>query len=187
MGDGVNIAARLEGLAEPGGVYVSGTVFDHVKGKVELDFTDHGEHQVKNIPGQLRVYSVDFASRKGTAGDVAVPLTQAAEPRPDPTSKEPGGTGIEIDLSLPDNPSIAVLPFNNMSADQERSNFADGISEDIITALSKNDSLLVVARNSTFTYKGQAVDVKQVSREQGVRYVLEGSVRKAGIRVRIAH
>ena len=180
-GDGVNIAARLEGLAEPGGVCVSGTVFDHVKGKVELEFTDQGEHQVKNIPGPLRVYSVDFVSGTGTARDVAARPDQTAEP----VRKEPSGSGIEIDLSLPENPSVAVLPFANMSADAEQEFFADGMAEDIITALSKVDGLLVVARNSTFTYKGQAVDVKQVSREQGVRYVLEGSVRKAGNRVRI--
>jgi adenylate cyclase len=184
-GDGVNIAARLEGLAEPGGVCVSGTVFDHVKGKVDLDFADLGEQQVKNIPQSLRVYSVAFGPKKGTSrAAVALPVKRV-EPKAEPTRKEPSDAEIGIDLSLPDNPSIAVLPFANMSADPEQEFFSDGITEDIITALSKIGGLLVVARNSTFTYKGQAVDVKQVSREQGVRYVLEGSVRRAGSRVRV--
>ena len=184
-GDGVNIAARLEGLAEPGGICVSGTVFDHVKGKVDLDFADLGERQVKNIPGSLRVYSVAPGTKEGTTHDAVAPLYQTAEPETGPARKESGEAVIGIDLSLPDTPSIAVLPFANMSADPEQEYFSDGITEDIITALSKISSLLVVARNSTFTYKGRAVDVKQVSREQGVRYVLEGSVRKASNRVRV--
>jgi adenylate cyclase len=184
-GDGVNIAARLEGLAEPGGVCVSGTVFDHVKGKVELDFADQGEQRVKNIPGLLRVYAIAFDGREGRGRAAAPPPGLAAEPEAESARKEPDDSGIGIDLSLPDYPSIAVLPFANMSTDPEQEFFSDGITEDIITALSKIGSLLVVARNSTFTYKGQAVDVKQVSREQGVRYVLEGSVRKAGNRVRV--
>jgi adenylate cyclase len=184
-GDGVNIAARLEGLAEPGGVCVSGTVFDHVKGKVELDFADQGEQRVKNIPGLLRVYAIAFDGREGRGRAAAPPPGLAAEPEAEPARKEPDDSGIGIDLSLPDYPSIAVLPFANMSTDPEQEFFSDGITEDIITALSKIGSLLVVARNSTFTYKGRAVDVKQVSREQGVRYVLEGSVRKAGNRVRV--
>jgi len=180
-GDGVNVAARLEALADPGGVCVSGTVYDHVKGKVELDFTDLGEQQVKNIPGSLRVYNVAFGATEGTArGTVALTAHSTK-----PSQKEPDESGIGIDLSLPDYPSIAVLPFANMSTDPEQEFFSDGITEDIITALSKISSLLVVARNSTFTYKGRAVDVKQVSREQGVRYVLEGSVRKVGTRVRV--
>ena len=180
-GDGVNIAARLEALAEPGGVCVSGTVFDHVKGKVELDFADQGEQRVKNIPDMLRVYAIAFYGREGPGRAAAPPPGQTTEQ----ARNEPGDSEIGIDLSLPDYPSIAVLPFANMSADPEQEFFSDGITEDIITALSKIGSLLVVARNSTFTYKGTAVDVKQVSREQGVRYVLEGSVRKAGNRVRV--
>jgi adenylate cyclase len=180
-GDGVNVAARLEALADPGGVCVSGTVYDHVKGKVELDFTDLGERQVKNIPGPLRVYNVVFGATEGPARTAVAPAAQGTQA----TQKEPDDSGIGIDLSLPDYPSIAVLPFANMSTDPEQEFFSDGITEDIITALSKIGSLLVVARNSTFTYKGTAVDVKQVSREQGVRYVLEGSVRKAGNRVRV--
>ncbi len=184
-GDGVNVAARLEGLAEPGGICISRTVFNHVKGKVDLGFEDLGEQEVKNIPEPVRVYSIALDRKKGTAHDAVASQGQAAESDAKPAQKESDEAVIGIDLSLPDNPSIAVLPFANMSADPEQEFFSDGISEDIITALSKINSLLVVARNSTFTYKGQAVDVKQVSREQGVRYVLEGSVRKAGNRVRV--
>ena len=167
FGDGVNIAARLEGLAEAGGVCVSGTVFDHVRNKVGVEFEDLGERQVKNIPEPLRVYRV---------------AAQMAEEDRPASSFE---ASIGLDFSVPDYPSIAVLPFTVMSADPEQEFFADGVAEDIITALSKISRLMVVARNSTFTYKGKAVDVKQVSREQGVRYVLEGSVRKAGDRVRV--
>jgi len=161
-GDGVNVAARLEGLADPGGICISGAAFDAVDGKLDLTFENVGEQQVKNIAKPVRIYRLASAS------------SQAGSPiRP----KEP--------LPLPDKPSIAVLPFDNMSGDPEQEFFSDGITEDIITALSKIGNLLVVARNSTFTYKGHAVDVKQVSREQGVRYVLEGSVRKASKRVRV--
>ncbi len=167
FGDEVNVAARLEGLAKAGGVCVSGTVFDHVRNKVGLVFEDLGQRQVKNISEPLRVYRV----AAGTA----------EEDRP----ASPFEASIGLDFSVPDYPSIAVLPFTVMSADPEQEFFADGVSEDIITALSKISRLMVVARNSTFTYKGKAVDVKQVSREQGVRYVLEGSVRKAGNRVRV--
>ena len=158
-GDGVNIAARLEGLAEPGGIYVSASVYDQVAGKLELSFEDLGEHTLKNIAKPVRIY------RAGTGGT----REHAAPPT----------------LALPDKPSIAVLPFENMSGDPEQEYFADGIVEDIITALSRFNALFVIARNSSFTYKGRAVDIKQVGRELGVRYVLEGSVRKAGNRVRI--
>jgi TolB-like protein/Tfp pilus assembly protein PilF len=166
-GDGVNIAARLETLAEAGGVFISGTVFDHVRNKVALEFEDLGEHQVKNIPEPLRVYRLMV----DTAQEVRSASSFEAE--------------IGLDFSIPDTPSIAVLPFTVMGDDPEQVFFADGVAEDIITALSKISRLLVVARSSTFTYKGRAVDVKRVSREQGVRYVLEGSVRKAGKRVRV--
>ena len=162
-GDGVNVAARLEELAKPGGVCVSGTVFEHVSGKADIAFDDMGEREVKNIAKPIQIYAWTDAST-ATVGRTAAPTD---------------------DPPLPDEPSIAVLPFTNMSGDPEQEFFADGIAEDIITALSKVTNLLVIARNSTFTYKGQAVDVKQVSRDQGVRYVLEGSVRKAGNRVRI--
>ena len=157
-GDGVNVAARLEGLADPGGVCVSGTVFDQVKGKLDAGFEDLGPQQVKNIAEPVRAYRVTSAS-----------ITLA------PTS----------DLPLPEKPSIAVLPFDNMSDDHAQEYFSDGIAEDLTTALSRFDWLFVVARNSAFTYKGEAVDVKRVGRELGVRYVLEGSVRRFGSRVRV--
>ena len=159
-GDGVNIAARLEGLAEPGAVYISGTAYDHVRDKLDLAFEDMGEQQVKNIARPVRVFCV-----------AAPVIGQAAAVKPT--------------LALPDKPSIAVLPFTNLSGDPEQDYFADGIVDDIITALSRVHWLFVIARNSSFTYKGKAVDVKQVGRELGVRYVLEGSVRKAANRVRI--
>jgi adenylate cyclase len=161
-GDGVNVAARLERLAPPGGICISGTVFDQVDGKLDVEFENLGERQVKNIAKPVRVYRV------GAGGAAAAPQGSA------PAA-----------LALPDRPSIAVLPFDNMSGDPEQEYFADGISEDLITALSKVHWFFVTARNSTFTYKGQAVDVGRVSRELGVRYVLEGSVRKSGNRVRI--
>jgi adenylate cyclase len=163
FGDGVNIAARLEALSEPGGVLVSNTIYDHVRDRLPLLFEDLGEQQVKNIARPVRVYRVR--------------VNDAPPNAPPPTSPAP--------LPLPDKPSIAVLPFANMSGDPEQEYFADGMVEEIITALSRIRWLFVIARNSTFTYKGQAVDVKQVGRELGVRYVLEGSVRKAGGRVRI--
>ncbi len=158
LGDGVNIAARLESLAEPGAIYVSAVVRDQVGNKLPLDFGDLGDQQVKNIAQAIRVYRV-----------------QATAPTTPPLAA----------LPLPEKPSIAVLPFQNMSGDPEQEYFADGMVEEIITALSRIRWLFVIARNSSFTYKGQAVDVKQVGRELGVRYVLEGSVRKGGNRVRI--
>jgi adenylate cyclase len=161
LGDGVNIAARLEGIAEPGGICLSDDVFRQVRGKVEVEFADLGEQSLKNIARPLRVYRVELAA--GTK-----------QPATPPTA-----------LPLPDKPSIAVLPFANMSGDPEQEYFADGMAEEIITALSRIRWLFVIARNSSFTYKGQAADVKQVGRELGVRYVLEGSVRKGGNRVRI--
>jgi len=160
FGDGVNVAARLEGLAEPGGICVSARVQEDAAGRLDLAFEDIGEQQLKNIARPVRAYRVVTAARP------AVPV--------------PGS-----DPPLPDRPSIAVLPFANMSGDPEQEYFVDGMVEEIITALSRIRWLFVVARNSSFTYKGQAVDVKQVGRELGVRYVLEGSVRKAGRRVRI--
>ena len=155
FGDGVNIAARLEALAEPGGICISGTVRDQIGSKLPIALTDLGEQQVKNIAQPIRAYRV--------RGEANIGVTATPPP-------------------LPDKPSIAVLPFTNMSGDPEQEFFADGIAEDIITALSRYPSLFVIARNSCFTYKGRAVDVKQVGRELGVRYVLEGSVRKSGNR-----
>ena len=162
LGDGVNIAARIEGIAEPGGISISEDAWRQVHGKVAADFVDAGEQSLKNIARPVRVYRLDLA------------------PKPAAASKVPRPT-----LAPPDKPSIAVLAFNNMSGDPEQEYFSDGISEDIITDLSKLSELHVIARNSTFIYKGKPVDVKQVGRELGVRYVLEGSVRKSGNRVRV--
>ena len=160
-GDGVNLTARLEGLAEPGGICISGTAFDHVKNKLEVGFEDLGAQEVKNIAEPVRVYSV-----------VIDTVREAGPPEKSP-------------LPLPDKPSIAVLPFENMSGDPEQEYFSDGITEDIITDLSKVSGLFVIARHSSFTYRGKEVKLEQVGRELGVRFVLEGSVRKAGDRVRI--
>jgi len=160
FGDGVNIAARLEGLADPGGICVSARVQEDVAGKLDLTFEDLGEQNLKNIARPVRVYRVRL-------------VTVEATPKASLTKSGPA-------LPLPDKPSIAVLPFQNMSGDPEQDYFADGMVEEIITALSRIRWLFVIARNSSFTYKGQAIDVKQVGRELGVRYVLEGSVRKAG-------
>jgi TolB-like protein/class 3 adenylate cyclase len=161
FGDGVNLAARLEGIAEPGGICVSGRVQSDVTGKVDATFDNLGEQNLKNIARPVRAFSVRLV------GNPAKPAVE-----------QPA-------LTLPDKPSIAVLPFQNMSGDPEQEYFADGMVEEIITALGRIPWLFVIARNSSFTYKGQAVDIKQVGRELGVRYVLEGSVRKGGNRVRI--
>ena len=170
-GDGVNIAARLEGEAPPGGIVVSGTAQEFVRGRLKATFEDLGELSLKNIERPVRAFRVTWQ-----AADWPV-VGDAPAPSPAPTSA-PG-------LALPDKPSIAVLPFQNMSGDPEQEYFVDGLVEDVITALSRFRSLFVIARNSSFTYKGRAVDIKQVGRELGVRYVLEGSVRKAGNRIRI--
>jgi Adenylate and Guanylate cyclase catalytic domain len=156
-GDGVNVAARLEALAEPDGICVSRVVHDQVRDKVDFGFEDLGEQQVKNIARPVHVYRI--------------PLAEAAR--------------TKALLSLPNKPSLAVLPFQNMTGDADQDYFVDGIVEEITTAISRLPWLFVIARNSSFTYKGRAVDVKQVARELGVSYVLEGSVRKAGNRVRI--
>jgi TolB-like protein/tetratricopeptide (TPR) repeat protein len=170
LGDGVNVASRLEGLAEPGGICVSARVQEDCTGKIDLAFEDMGEQALKNIVRPLRVYRV---------------RSDGPLPSPPPRAGEGRVGGAAPALLLPDKPSIAVLPFANMSGGPEQEYFADGMVEEIITALSRIRWLFVIARNSTFTYKGRAVDVKQVGRELGVRYVLEGSVRKAGGRVRI--
>ncbi|WP_343040453.1 adenylate/guanylate cyclase domain-containing protein [Nitratireductor arenosus] len=160
LGDGVNVAARIEGIARPGGICISASVYDQVRHKLDLDFEDRGLREVKNIAEPVRTYAVN---PKGLALDA----------------------GDDGRLVIAGAPSIAVLPFDNMSGDAEQDYFSDGITEDIITDLSKISRLMVIARNSSFTYKGRAVDVKQVARELGVRHVLEGSVRKAGNRVRV--
>ena len=165
FGDGVNIAVRLEGIAEPGGISISDDARRQIRGKVDITFEDLGSQSLKNIAEPMRVWRVPNGR--------AVPAVP---------------TRLRVDdaaLTLPEKPSIAVLPFINMSGDPEQEYFADGIVEDIITALSHFKALFVIARNSSFTYKGRAVDVKQIGRELGVRYVLEGSVRKAANRVRI--
>ena len=162
FGDGINIAVRLEGLADPGSILISEKVYSEVDGKLDLAFEDRGEQQLKNISKPVRTYAV----RVGAYGAPIDRLSAAP--------------------SLPDKPSIAVLPFENMGGDPEQEYFADGMVEDIITALSRFKSLLVIARNSSFTYKGKAADLKQIGRELGVRYVLEGSVRKSGSRLRIS-
>src|SRR5262245_15735021 len=160
-GDGINIAVRLEGIADPGGILISEKVFSEVEGKLDVGFEDRGGQHLKNISRPVRAYAV-------CAGTHSVPTE-----------------GLGTAPPLPDKPSIAVLPFQNMSGDPEQDYFADGVVEDIITALSRFKSLFVIARNSSFIYKDRAVDVKQVGRELGVRYVLEGSLRKSAARARI--
>ncbi|MET0295347.1 MAG: adenylate/guanylate cyclase domain-containing protein, partial [Phenylobacterium sp.] len=163
LGDGVNVAARLEQLAEPDGVVISGTAFDQLRGGFGWTFASLGEQHLKNIERPVRAYRMIPA---GADGDAHPPEQPA--------------------LLLPDKPSLAVLPFDNLSGDPEQGYFADGIVEDIVTALSRVSGLFVIARNSGFAYRGLNVDVRRVARELGVRYVLEGSVRRAGDRVRIA-
>ena len=167
FGDGVNVAARLEALADPGGILVSSIVHDQVRDKLSFGFEDMGEHTVKNIARPISVHRVS--------------LTEATPP----TAVKSATASAKTEPSTVTRPSIAVLPFANMSGDPEQEYFADGISEEIITGLSRLRWLFVIARNSSFTYKGKAVDIKRVARELGVRYVLEGSVRKGGNRVRI--
>ncbi|MFQ5897295.1 MAG: tetratricopeptide repeat protein [Candidatus Methylomirabilia bacterium] len=209
-GDGVNIAARVEGLAEGGGISISGTVYDQVKNKLVLGYDSLGEHTVKNIAEPVRVYRIRMepgaAQAVGAAGGArggrrawrwvalgagACCLLIAAGvaiwslylwPSPPPAAVVSEGT---LALEIPDKPSIAVLPFENLSGDPEQEYFSDGITEDLITDLSKLSGLFVIARNSVFTYKDKPVKVQQVSQELGVQYVLEGSVRKADGRVRI--
>jgi adenylate cyclase len=159
-GEGVNIAARVESLAEAGGICISGSVYDHVENKLDYQYEYMGEQSVKNIKKPVRLYRIGV-------------------------KPEENGIGLGKDLELPDKPSIAVLPFDNMSADAGQDFFSDGLTEQIITGISKIKDLFVIARNSSFTYKGTAVNVRQVGRELGVGYVLEGSVQKAGTRVRI--
>src|SRR5438477_9610023 len=161
-GDGINIAVRLEGIADPGGILISEKVYSEIEGKLDAGFEDRGEQQLKNISKPIRA----FAVRAGAFSALSDRLSTAPP--------------------LPDKPSIAVLPFENMSGDPEQEYFADGMVEEIITALSRFKWLFVIARNSSFTFKGKAVDIKEVGRRLGVRYVLEGSVRKASGKVRIA-
>src|SRR6266404_1136406 len=159
-GDGVNISARLESLSEPGGLCISANVFEHVNGKLPHSFVSLGPQTLKNIDRPIQIYRL--AGKDG-----------------------PGPAVSAVELPLPNKPSIAVLPFVNMSADAEQSYFVDGLTEDLITDLSKVPELFVIARNSSFAYKGRSVDVRQIARELGVKYVLEGSARRAAGRVRI--
>jgi TolB-like protein/class 3 adenylate cyclase len=167
-GDGVNVAARLEGIAEPGGVCLSNDAYRQVRGKVEIVCDDMGPQLLKNIAEPMQSWRLRLAGQIPSA------------------AQSPSAVSKPQVLPLPDKPSIAVLPFQNMSGDPEQEYFADGMVEDIITALSRFKSLFVIARNSSFAYKGKSPDIRQVGRELGVRYVLEGSVRKAGSRLRIA-
>jgi adenylate cyclase len=206
-GDGVNIAARIEGLAEPGGICISGSAYEQIENKLALGYDYIGEHTVKNIVKPIRVYRVPTGpetlekvseEKKPTAGwqkaaaAVVIALLVVAgsvaiwkSSRP-PASPPMEAASVEkMAFPLPEKPSIAVLPFDNMSGDPEQEYFSDGMTEQIITGLSKISSIFVVARNSTFTYKGKSVKVQQVSEELGVRYVLEGSVQKSGEKLRI--
>ena len=203
-GDGVNIAARLESLGEPGGVTISGTVFDQVKNRIPVDFDFIGEQEVKNIADPIRAYraqssggqphppkaTMSFARRHAPVASVIILVLAASTfafwsyyHRQEVTAKT--SVAAAAPLQIPDRPSIAVLPFVNMSEDPKQEYFSDGMTEDVITSLSKLSGLFVIARNSVFTYKGRAVKPEQVSMELGVRYVLEGSVRKSENRVRI--
>jgi adenylate cyclase len=166
FGEGVNIAARIENECEPGSVCLSGSAFEQVRGKTIFAYGDLGERALKNIDRPVRLYAVRIAT---AASATSIPPVEAYRPLP-----------------LPDKPSIAVLPFQNMSGDPEQEYFADGIAEDVLTTLSKIQDLMVIARNSSFVFKGQTRDIREIGRTLGVRYVLEGSVRKAGNRVRLA-
>ena len=169
MGDGVNIASRLEGVASPGSICLSEDAYRQVRARLDLAVSDLGHTNLKNISEPMRIYSLEVG---GAA-------------RAKPVSDAPATGDLAARPAMPDKPSIAVLPFTNMSGDPEQEYFVDGMVEDIITALSRFNQLFVIARNSTFTYKGRAVDVRQVARELGVRYVLEGGVRRSGTRLRI--
>ncbi len=204
LGDGVNVAARLEGLAEPGGIRISDVVFKNVKGKLDLGFADLGPQNVKNIAEPVPTYRVlldpsdigKFVAdkrgpppfRRWAAGALVAVLVLAAGGlaiwRPWEPGMEPASSN-KAALALPDEPSIAVLPFTNLSGDPEQEYLSDGITESLISRLARLPDLFVIARNSSFTYKGEAVDVRQVGRDLGVRYILEGSVQKAGERLRI--
>jgi adenylate cyclase len=164
FGTAVNVAARLEGIAQPGGIVVSAAVRDAIAGKLAASFANLGLKTLKNIEEPVRAYALSAASKSTAAQTLEVKAASR----------------------LPDKPSIAVLPFDNLSGDRDQEYFADGMVEEIITALSRMRWLFVIARNSTFAYKGRAADIKQIGRELGVHYILEGSVRKAGSRVRIS-
>ncbi len=202
-GDGVNVAARIEAMAEPGGILISDLVLRQVRGKLDASFEDLGEKQLKNIPDPVRVFGVTVGSEPvaaprangsharrffaiaGAVVALAGLILWASWPRITGLALDAAGLTLPQNPPLPDKPSIVVLPFENMSGDPDQEYFSDGLSEDLTTQLSLNPDLFVIARNSAFTYKGRAVNVDQIGRELGVRYVLEGSVRKAGERIRV--
>ena len=173
FGDGVSVAARLQGLAEPGGIYVSRPVRDQIRGRLDIELDDLGRKELKNIAKPVHTFRLRLRGAGVAGAAAAAPVAGASE------------SAAAAEPALPDKPSIAVLPFDNMSTDPEQEYFSDGITEDIITDLSKLSALFVIARNSAFAYKGKSVNVQDAGRELGVRYVLEGSVRKAANRVRI--
>ncbi len=215
-GDGVNIAARLEGLAEPGGVCIAGAVYEQIKNKLALKYEDLGEQRVKNITEPVRVWRIRLEESGSPKSGVRSPESKGDRHKPrqvgiahlrwvvaglvliagtivavryfsrPPLSPQPSALVTQAEptpaLPLPDKPSIVVLPFVNMSEDPKQEYFSDGLTEDLTSDLSKISSLFVIARNSAFTYKGKAVKVQEISKELGVRYVLEGSVRKAGLK-----
>jgi TolB-like protein len=205
-GDGVNIAARVEGLADPGGICISGSAYEQIENKLALGYDYIGEHTVKNIVKPIRVYKVPTGPEilqkvidekrpapgwQRAALAVVIALVVAAGSVAIWKSFRPSTPPIEVAsveqmaFPLPDKPSIAVLPFNNLSGDPEQEYFSDGLTEEIIAALGSVPKLFVIARNSTFTYKGKPVKVQQVAEDLGVRYVLEGSVKKGGDKIRI--
>ncbi len=208
LGDGVNIAARLEGLAKPGGICVSGKVYDEVRGKLDIAYDDLGKQRLKNIAEPVRVYAIRAGTGAGvgagasysaparrkmqmgrlvaaTAAAILIGAGLAVWLRPWEAEVAPVATPVQLPALSDDRPSLAVLPFDNLSNDPEQEYFVDGMTEDLITDLSQVSGLLVIARNSVFVYKGKAVNIQQIGRELGVKYVLEGSVRRAGNRVRI--
>src|SRR5262245_11598605 len=196
FGDGVNIAARLQAMAEPGSILLSGTVYDHLKSKIAVGFEFLGARRVKNIAEPVRVYRVfahtEDASRimrraKGRSQRLAAIATAVAAILISGAAATlmMREAPVAPTLMLPDKPSVAVLPFTNMSGDAEQAYFADGMTDDLITDLSQVSALFVISRNSVFAYKGKTIDPRQVAKELGVRYVLEGSVQRAGDRIRI--
>ncbi len=207
LGDGVNIAARLEGLAEPGGICVSGKVYDEVRTKLDFTYDDLGKQRLKNIREPVRIYAIRAGAGAGAGGTAYAAPARRKSPaqalvaaaaaviligvglivwlRPWEAGVAPVAAPAQLPVLSDDRPSLAVLPFENLSGDPEQEYFVDGMTEDLITDLSQVSGLLVIARNSVFTYKGRAVNVQQIGRELGVKYVLEGSVRRAGNRVRI--
>jgi len=188
LGDGVNIAARLEGIAEPGGICVSGSAYDQVRGKIEPEFTDLGDRQLKNIARPVRVYAISPPSHPVVTPAKAGVHGSASETGASMDSRlrgNDGGKGAAREKESPPRLSIVVLPFANIGGDPEQDYFVDGVTESLTTDLSRISGSFVIARNTAFTFKGKPVDVKQIGRELSVRYVLEGSVQRGGNRLRV--